>query len=457
MTTSAGNTAGPTPADNEHGAILTIALATSVVLWAVAYAGLAPAIDAPEWLMLTLVGLGLLVAGTQAGRLTARGPSAGVHLGATIGLINAVILGALHGSESNSEAVKAGVMWIVGGLIVAMALCSIGAAIGSAWRAEPAGRPAWTSRLTVVAALTTFPLLVSGGIVTGLEEGMAVPDWLTTFRYPMFFYPMSLMQDDAGVYVEHFHRLWGLLVGITTITLVAHLIRIRAGGRFIAFAVAILFAVIAQGILGGTRVLENSIAFAIGHGIFAQCVFAAIVLLAAITSLRWRAVTPRPADTRMDHGASLLLVALLVAQLCLGALYRHLNAHEGVNANLIHLVLTMHITGAIIVSSVIFAVGVRGWNEHRREPVIPVVSMAMMIVVGVQLLFGIAATVAILYRGDGARIPAFEVAITTMHQATGAALLAGAVLLAAWIRRVFTWPASSVAIDERSAANATKA
>ena len=75
----------------------------------------------------------------------------------------------------------------------------------------------------LVVALTTVPLIVSGGVVTGLEAGMAVPDWLTTFDYPMMFFPLAKMQADTGVYVEHFHRLWGLLVGLSVIILVVPL------------------------------------------------------------------------------------------------------------------------------------------------------------------------------------------------------------------------------------------
>ena len=62
-------------------------------------------------------------------------------------------------------------------------------------------------------------------MVTSKNVGLAVPDWPTTFGYNMFLYPLSRM--TGAVYYEHAHRLFGSLVGLTTLVLAAHLLRVE--------------------------------------------------------------------------------------------------------------------------------------------------------------------------------------------------------------------------------------
>ena len=49
----------------------------------------------------------------------------------------------------------------------------------------------WLYRIAVLTAVMTFVLICMGGIVTGTDSGLAVPDWPTTFGYNMFLYPLS--------------------------------------------------------------------------------------------------------------------------------------------------------------------------------------------------------------------------------------------------------------------------
>src|SRR5581483_12442942 len=80
---------------------------------------------------------------------------------------------------------------------------------------------------------------------------LAVPDWPTTFGYNMFLYPWSQMV--GGIFYEHSHRLLGSLVGLLTLALAAALW--REGGRLRALGLVMVGAVIAQGVLGGLRVV----------------------------------------------------------------------------------------------------------------------------------------------------------------------------------------------------------
>ncbi|MEM7228516.1 MAG: hypothetical protein AAF432_06845 [Planctomycetota bacterium] len=437
------NTAVPAPSRPDIGALTTIALGTSVVLWAIAYIGLAPTVRAPEWALLPIVAMGLLAAGFFVGRSTTLGMRGGIGVGLLLGAINFIIVASLNGKESTAEALTVGLLWIGGATVVSIVLAMIGTAIGTTFRSASASSADWTPRLALLVALTTLPLLISGGIVTGLEEGMAVPDWLTTYRYPMMFYPMSMMQEDAGVYVEHFHRLWGLLVGLSVIMLLVQMRRTRQRPWLQHLSIGILVAVIIQGILGGTRVTEDNIALAIMHGIFGQVVFSTIVLMAAFTTLRWKQADRQAASTSSDFQLSLALVILLVGQLALGAVYRHLNLHPEFAAGFKHSVLGLHILVACIVAFVAITVGVRAKTVHAKAIALPTLGVALMVIVSLQLLLGIGAAALVMMRGEAVAIPAMEVAITTLHQATGACLLGTAVLAAAWVRRLYIAPSAT--------------
>jgi cytochrome c oxidase assembly protein subunit 15 len=63
--------------------------------------------------------------------------------------------------------------------------------------------------------------LITGGLVTGLKAGLAVPDWPTSYGHNMLLYPLAEM--SGGKYVEHAHRLYGMLVGVTAITVAVSL------------------------------------------------------------------------------------------------------------------------------------------------------------------------------------------------------------------------------------------
>merc|ERR1712096_407890 len=49
--------------------------------------------------------------------------------------------------------------------------------------------------------LTTLVLIFVGGLVTGTDAGMAVPDWPTTFGDNMFLYPLSQMVSGLLVWI----------------------------------------------------------------------------------------------------------------------------------------------------------------------------------------------------------------------------------------------------------------
>src|SRR5437667_6906114 len=99
-------------------------------------------------------------------------------------------------------------------------------------------------RLAVATAGATLVLLFLGGLVTSTGSGLAVPDWPLSFG--QVFPPMV-----GGVLFEHGHRMAASLVGLLTLILSTWTVvsEPRPGVR--ALAIAMIVAVILQGVLGG--------------------------------------------------------------------------------------------------------------------------------------------------------------------------------------------------------------
>jgi cytochrome c oxidase assembly protein subunit 15 len=344
--------------------------------------------------------------------------------------------------------------YYVGGLFLASA--------GLAWfggflarNARPVQLPTPASLFARVAAVTVFILLVTGGLVTGLESGLAVPDWPNSFGHNMLLYPISEMK--GGIYYEHAHRLFGMLVGTTALVLVNVVFRDeRRSTPVRALSVAFLAMVCVQGLFGGLRVtgtlttatsgteLSPSTLLAIVHGMFGQIVFATACVIACMASRTW--AEAKPVEGLRDAGRlralPVALVALLLVQLFLGASYRHLQIPPADGNPAVHPAWPIwgHIFGAFAV--LILAVVTGAHASSRAGSIRPIRFFGKALVHGVALQFalGIGALVVVLVRTD-ARIPAYEVAVTSVHQALGALILASASMLAAWSLRMVASPA----------------
>ena len=108
-----------------------------------------------------------------------------------------------------------------------------------------------THRLGLATLAATGVLILLGGLVTNTGAALAVPDWPSTFGYNMILFPWSRMV--GGIFYEHSHRLMGALVGLLTFALAAVLG--REGGRLRRLGLLAVGAVLAQGLLGGLRVV----------------------------------------------------------------------------------------------------------------------------------------------------------------------------------------------------------
>ena len=419
------------------GDVLAISFGTSVAMWSLGYLSRVLPWSLPAAAVAALLLLCLVAGGLAAGRLTGRGVAGGALVGLLSSLVNLMVLGSLVGGERPNHLHPAAAWWLPGSLLAGAALGALGAlAAGGRRRHDP--RPVnWTAALAGVAAGATFLLIVAGGLVTSHEAGLAVVDWPNSYGYNIFLYPLARM--TGGIYYEHAHRLAGALVGLTTLVLAAHLQRVERRAWVRRLGWVAVAAVAVQGLLGGLRVTGHltlstdpaavapNIALAVVHGTLAQLFFCLVVALAAFTSTAWLVAPPPRLDGRaaVDRAFTALLVPVLVVQLVLGAVQRHLSA-----------MLMVHIAFAMVVVVLTLAPAVRATTLHAGEPVLRRLGRAAIWLVCVQVALGVLAFAALWTRAPGAAPGSFEVLAATAHQANGALLLGAAVLLAVWQRRL---------------------
>ncbi|HIG86516.1 MAG TPA: hypothetical protein EYQ25_05700 [Planctomycetes bacterium] len=326
--------------------------------------------------------------------------------------------------------------------------------------------------------LTTLLLLGVGGLVTTYRVGMAVPDWPTTFGQTMFSYPLGEMLEDLGRTLEHSHRLLGSVVGLLSIVLLLAVAlpagrhamtaccvgiglevvavgqlytqsgSINAGeavdwaapagpfaGAVLVLLAGLMFgthkgqralallthlAIIGQGILGGTRVLENNVELAFLHGSLAQLVF----LIAALTATLLGSVrlVTRSGNAELQRGPFLLSVLTLLAvlgQAVLGAWTRHTGGH--VSAGM-HAVFALFVLGLVLLLSVRLG----ALERLTQSAVLGNLRRGLLQLVAVQVVLGVATLVVILVLAGGfnGHVTVAEGILASAHVMVGALLLA---------------------------------
>lgn len=428
----------------ERGWVLPLGFAMTVSMWAVAYFLRLPLVAAPSWLLLAAMLAAVAFWGWFTGAHSGGGWLAGVLVGATAAVLNMLILGSLLTSADGGGVVPTALMWVPGSIVVVALIAGVSAA--AAGGVETTSTAAdWTALFSKVAVAATFLLVVAGGLVTSAEAGLAVVDWPNTFGTNMFLFPLARM--TGGIYYEHAHRLFGALVGLTTIVLAIRLWRRDDRKWLHRLALAAVGLVVLQGTLGGLRVTGNftlstaeadmapSIALALAHGVLGQVFLAVMIAVACVTSSLWlasQAPQMRPNFTD-DRNLQRWLVLAVVVQLVLGAAQRHLSA-----------LLIVHITLAAVVILLAVMVGVRAWGMFRGSWPVDRLGKALVILASIQGVFGIAALAVTGGEATVGSPSTLAVTITTVHQATGAVILAVSVALALWTQRLFNQDPAAV-------------
>ncbi|MCA9195905.1 MAG: COX15/CtaA family protein [Planctomycetales bacterium] len=186
----------------------------------------------------------------------------------------------------------------------------------------------WTRRLAIGLACATFPLIWVGGMVTTYDAGMAVPDWPSTYGYNLFLYPWSTWWSGPfDLFIEHGHRLLGAAVGMIAIAAAISAF-VNHDSRLIkTCAIGCLIAVIAQGGLGGLRVVLNDTTVARLHSCTGQLFFCGTVGLVAVTSNWWTANPSREELVSRSPLTGLfgLTMCMMYLQFVLGSFVRHID------------------------------------------------------------------------------------------------------------------------------------
>ena len=223
-------------------------------------------------------------------------------------------------------------------------------------------------------------------------------------------FPWSRMV--GGVFYEHSHRLMGALVGLLTLALGGALW--REGGRLRRLGLLAVAVVLAQGVLGGLRVVLLEDALAILHGSLAPAFFALLAAIALLTAPRGRVAGARVEPAL--KGLTVLAAALVYVQIVAGALLTHAGR------------IALHLAGAALVFAVVPIVTAR--LRRTDDPVAVPLSRLLLVLLGVQLLLGVGSFMA---RFSAFWIPGEQltvVALPVAHRLVGSLILAAIVILA---------------------------
>lgn len=284
----------------------------------------------------------------------------------------------------------------------------------------------WLHRLSVLTAILALLPIVVGALVTTLGAGMAFPDWPASDGHNMFAYPWLKSAGDK--FVEHGHRLAGMLIGVCSIVLALVAWRCEARRWARVLACLVLLSVIAQGLIGGFRVLADERLAAMVHGTAAALVFTLITVVTAVTGRRWFESSQRPESVDVGHLQPFVLLTPLVilAQYILGGMLRHLGLalHEHVGFAVI--------AGLMITITCVMAV-------RTRVPAVRNAAWMLLGVAAVQILLGAASWATrfgIATLGYVAvQHSTLQITARTSHTVVGMLVLAAAVNLALRVLR----------------------
>ncbi len=301
----------------------------------------------------------------------------------------------------------------------------------------------WTHRLAILLAAATLLLIIVGGGVTTLRAGDTEPSW--SLRFWEWFQPPSQLLQKEGHIWEMSHRQLGTVVGFLAIAFVVLLWRreprpwVRKLG-YLAFA-----GVVAQGVLGGIRVLVVSdegdglrsalevetaagaqglrYLFALVHAGLAYLLFALMICLVWLTSRHWREkrTTVGAAGLRIRRGCA-AVAAVAFCQLLAGAYLRHALLWSTAKV-------LLHAAGALLVGLAVAWLAVEIFRARGSFPAVARPAFFLLLLVQVQIFRGILAFVA----GTGSHAPDFSydwtAVLQTGHQVVGPLLFAAAALL----------------------------
>ena len=181
--------------------------------------------------------------------------------------------------------------------------------------------------LALVTAVVSLAPIGLGSLVTTLGAGMAFIDWPTSDGDNMLLYNflVDLREGRTNRFVEHSHRLAGVLIGLCSLVLCAAAWRLNSSKSVRIACSLVVAGVIVQGMIGGLRVLLDRQAVAFGHSVFGCCVFVSLWMVASMTSRGWKLSTESANGTGgLAAGLAIVYPTVCLVQYVLGGFIRHL-------------------------------------------------------------------------------------------------------------------------------------
>jgi cytochrome c oxidase assembly protein subunit 15 len=440
--------------DSLAGVIVTGGFASTLVLWSAWFVTHLPWLALSEQIAKPMTlgcwELALLWVGWRAGK--PRGTIAGAGSGVIAAIVGLLILGSKLTETADPTAMGESSVR-PNAAMMAAGFVGLGAGLGAVMGglggllAGPRVRAMGLPTFAIVAVCAIAPLVFIGGLVTSTNSGMAVPDWPNTFGSNMFLYPLG-PRVPADIFFEHSHRLFGTLVGLTTMVLMVWTLRSTEHRSVRPWVVGLFAFIVLQGVLGGLRVLQGSADagednrwLSMLHGIKGQLAFALTVTVAVFLVPAYQAARAALAAPQHEHARRLRFLATAamhstILQLVLGAMYRHLR-HDHVlwtHAAFALIVATFGLMAGFVASSMRMSfptstAASAALSSDAREPrgasLLPTVrslGIALVVVVGLQFVLGWGT---FLFGGRGIQAGnEAQALLRTAHQANGAAMLA---------------------------------
>jgi cytochrome c oxidase assembly protein subunit 15 len=293
---------------------------------------------------------------------------------------------------------------------------------------------AWFATLSSV---WVFVLVTLGAFTTSIGAGMAFPDWPLSHGSVN---PEGWLTDLA-MFAEHSHRLSGAMMGLITIGLAVWLWRTEERAWLRKLGWWALAIVIIQGLIGGKRVLLDSMAvpgfemtlgqmLRIPHGVLAQVFVCVLFAIAAGLSRTWieRNGGLAGATAVSTRRLGFWALALLLVQLWIAAAMRHNHAGMAIpyfpwstaERDLLPLAwdyrVTLQFLHRVMAVVLVVAIGlyVRAlWRDPAISPFLRKLGLGLIALLVVQILLG----AKVIWTGRNAHI-------TTAHVVVGALTLA---------------------------------
>jgi cytochrome c oxidase assembly protein subunit 15 len=363
----------------------------------------------------------------------------GLAMGGTSALIGFLVLGSklvepASAGEAGANPSVVPQWWLicVGFIILGLVLGGAGSVLARLFPRHPSPYGGTLPGMAWASVLLTLPLMFAGGLVTSTDSGMAVPDWPNTFGSNMFLYPIGPRVQGAvgepyeAIFLEHAHRLFGALVGFSSLCLTIWVLRAEQRRWLKILTIFVFACVVAQGLLGGERVVQDKRVLALIHGVSAQLILAGLVVIA--TSMTRPVLITSPLPEIVNHGRIRILTAAAghstILQLIFGAAYRHFRETKGgPHALLSHIGFSFVVLALTLIAGALASgAGKAESREHSLVSTVRKVGGWMMGAVGLQFALG---WVAFLAGGKGVAAPtAAQALVRTAHQANGALMLA---------------------------------